>query len=86
MKTAVYCCKCSYKDFVGAISDALAYQAYLEMGAAALVIALYLGVYKKGESHGLQMRSEYCKLMFRQVQVHVVPCMHQSHPWRTCSC
>lgn len=63
MKTAVHCCKCSYQDLVGAMSDALAYQTYLEMGAAALILALYLGLYKKGESCVLLMEVEQWRHM-----------------------
>lgn len=52
MQTALYCCKCRYPELAGSLGSALGFQSYLEMGAAALVMILYLMVVKKGRVGG----------------------------------
>jgi hypothetical protein len=56
MQTSLYCCKCSYPDLLASLGSALGYQGYLEIGAAALIMGLYIAIYRQGEgySNGLQ--------------------------------
>jgi hypothetical protein len=51
MKTTLYCCKCKYPDIAASLGSALGYQGYVEIIAAALVMALYISIYRKGGSN-----------------------------------
>jgi hypothetical protein len=50
MQTSLYCCGCKYPDLVTTAGSAFGWQTYLEMGAALVVLTVYLLSNKTGKA------------------------------------